>query len=68
MTRIEQIRDKLAASLQADGKPKRGYTLRVAALRRELSSLELGEAARIATQQDSPDRFAPGVDTLPDPA
>lgn len=63
MTRIDQIRAKIEASLDAEGKPKPGYSLRVAACRRELSRLELGQTAPIATQQDSPDRFAPRLDT-----
>lgn len=58
MARIDQIRDKLEASLKDDGKPRPGYTLRVAALRRELSALELHEAARSAAGRESV-----GVDT-----
>lgn len=62
MTRIDQIRSKLEASLNADGKPRRGYVLRVAALRRELSRLELGDTAPAVDSQDSA-----GVDTPADP-
>lgn len=61
MQRIDQIRDKLAASLNPEGKPKPGYTLRVAALRRELSTLELHEASRTAIGTESV-----GVDTPAD--
>lgn len=61
MTRIDQIRDKIAASLDAAGKPKPGYSLRVAACRRELSRLELEQATPMVINKDSA-----GVDTLPD--
>jgi hypothetical protein len=53
MQRIDQIRAKLAASLTEENKPKPGYSLRVAALRRELGALELHEAKRAATPTES---------------
>lgn len=72
--RIDQLQKKLAASTRA-GKPLPGYKVRVDALRAEISRLQNLETARPVTSddsgegnQDSPDRFAPGVDTLPEPA
>lgn len=63
MARIDQVRDKLAASMDGEGKPRKGYNLRAAACRRELDRLELEEAARTSTSTESV-----GVDTPADPA
>lgn len=57
MTRLDQIRQKLAASLDAEGKPLKGYGARVAALRQEL--------ARQETTRGDPANDSVGVDTLP---
>lgn len=56
MTRLDQIRQKLAASLDANGNPLKGYGARVAALRQEIARQE---AARGDTANDSV-----GVDTV----
>lgn len=58
MARIDQVREKLAASLDENGKPLKGYGLRVTALRRELSRLELQGTARDLASMESA-----GVDT-----
>lgn len=61
MARIDEIREKLAASLTPAGQPKKGYSLRVTALRRELSNLELAGTARTTagTESEGLDTAAP---------
>lgn len=56
MTRLDQIRQKLAASVDGNGQPLRGYAARVAALRQEL--------ARLETTRGDPANDSVGVDTL----
>jgi hypothetical protein len=45
MDRLEELRLKLGASVDADGKPKAGYRLRVAMLEAEIERLETARAA-----------------------
>lgn len=49
MPRLTDLKTKLEASLDGEGKPKKGYKGRVAALQRELVRLEPGTTARNTT-------------------